>query len=317
LFVSDVGTNNIKILNLDGGYCKTFGAKGRGPSDTYFPIKICLVKDRLVVWEMGNRRFSFFSLDGKFLQMVKPDFHKRAVVRSMKTLDDRRIVLEILETKIDIEKNDAFEWRMLRLYSSEMKFIKELYRQKERGYKYFKEGKHFMITIPYSPQLCWDVLGKGKIVLGFSDKYEIKILDIDKNTTKSFSHPYTPVPVKKLDKEKALDSLTSKFTNPRWLERKKFILANTPFPAYKPVFKKIVCDIEGNILVFTNSKSDEGTFRKVNSGFDAFDNQGNLINNVRIQNNNFSILIEYSLSKNEFWVFNNDDEINFIKYKAR
>ena len=176
-----------------------------------------------------------------------------------------------------------------------------------------------MITAPFSPRLHWDILEEGKIVVGFSDRFEIKILDVDKNTSKSFTHSYTPVPVKEKDKAKALEAKTASLISSRWSELKKFILENTVFPAFKPAFKKIVCDIEGNILVFSYSKSDEGKYRGHAEAFDAFDSRGNLINHVRIQNNrNFSTQIQYSLPKNEFWVLDIIDwtEYNFVKYQA-
>ncbi len=318
LYVSDSGVHDIKSFRLDGTFYKKFGIKGRGPGDTYLPRYMCLSNDRLVVWEIGNRRFSFFALDGKFLKIEKYQLKSQEQVVGIKGLDDGRIILETIAIELNKEKRDAFEWHVLTLYSCEMKYIKEIYRQKEHSFKYFENANPPRIGLPFRPQLLWDILRGNKIAVGFSDKYEIKLIDINTGVTKSFSHSKTPVQVTDKDKQKYLDLVLSYLEKDENLKLMKFMRDNVTFPSFKPIFKKIRCDIEGHILVFLDSNSDEGGNIQYSDAFDVFDDQGKMINHVTITNREFSADMLFSVNNNEFWFRESEKkdsfDLFFMKY---
>ena len=70
IFVSDNGANDIKIFDKHGIFKKTIGQKGSGPGDLYWPDDLVCSKKNIYVWEIGNKRFSVFSQEGKFIKIL-------------------------------------------------------------------------------------------------------------------------------------------------------------------------------------------------------------------------------------------------------
>jgi len=62
-----------------------------------------------------------------------------------------------------------------------------------------------------------------------------------------------------------------------------FFVKNTKFPKYKPAFNDILCDSEGNIWVHTFLEDTE----KENRSFDVFDENGEFISRVKIEENGY------------------------------
>jgi hypothetical protein len=316
LYVLDLRLCDVKILNLNGQFIKSFGSKGKGPTDMLSPYLTCFSKDRLVVWEIGNRRFSFFSPGGKFLKIEKPKIKGR--LNNMKAFEDGRIILELERVEANKENKQIFEWLVLELYSSELKHLKTLYRQKESRFKYFLKGPYHRLRLPYRLELYWDVLIGAKIVVGFSEKYEIKIMDIDTGQTKSISRAYSPVKITEADKKEYLEYFKDEGKQQK-RHVNKFIRNNVEFPPFKPVFKNIITDNEGHILVFIFSSLDQGKSRYIANTFDVFDSSGTFVNNVKIEGNmELNIVKVISVSGNAFWFTEteNDSDVVYVKYEA-
>ncbi len=315
LYVSDLSLSDIKVFDLAGRFIKKFGVKGKGPADLFAPSHMCFTGDRLVVWEIGNKRFSFFSPDGKFIKVEKPKLKGR--LDYMRVLDDGRFILQLERTEANKEKKEIFEWCVLELYSRDMKYLKDVYRQKQHLYKYFKK-RPYSLYIPFSPMLNWDVLPGGKIVVGFPEKYEIKIIYIDTGQKKVFSRDYAPVRVTEVDKESCLASRLRREGGTWKRGAGKFYRDNVEFPEFKPAFKRILTDKEGHILVFDFSESDWGRIVWGAISFDVFDSNGSFINHVKIEKNEeLSVGRIFPVKGNEFWCTEDDDvNIMFVKYKA-
>ena len=95
---------------------------------------------------------------------------------------------------------------------------------------------------------------------------------------------------------------------------------NTEFPEYKPAFKRIHTDCEGNILVFNYGKIEKGYSQKLAKEFDAFDSSGNFISHVFIMSKDpISIFSLYSANGGVFWTTKEDDDIDnsIVKYRVK
>ncbi len=283
LFVTDIRTHDLKILNNDGTFVRTLGQKGKGPSDLLSPTFMCISKNRLLVWETMNRRVSYSSGGGKFLKIEKVSDKGR--FKWIRALTDGRIILETTEVEANKAKREIFEWRYLKLYSSEMKFIKTICRQKEYRFKYSKKPPFRRIILPYTAQLYWDVLPGNKVVTGFSDQYQLKIIDVDTGETRVISRDYQRVKVTEDDKKLVLANRFSGSDVKPKLGADKYTRDNIEFPEFKPVFKTIKTDSEGNILVFIVTKHDQSKLTAQTTCFDAFDSNGNFINHVKTKSN--------------------------------
>lgn len=73
MFLSNSSEHFIMKFDAGGNYKGKFGIKGTGPGDLYYPGVISVLDNRyLVVAEYASsRRFSVFSLKGKFIKMIK------------------------------------------------------------------------------------------------------------------------------------------------------------------------------------------------------------------------------------------------------
>lgn len=317
LYILDASLCDLKVLTTDGRFKKRFGQKGKGAGDLYLPYYAAFSADNLIVWESGNRRFSVFNPEGKFVKHVRLKHKGR--VKDIKTVDDGRFVLEWeLAGKV---KNEVFQFCVLELYSKDFEFIKMLYKKQVIRGKYIPKPKPRYLLQPYQPDVSWDVLPGNKIVIGYSGQYRLEILELTSGKTHVFSHTNKPIKITETDKNAFFDSMVRGGPNGR--PRKgadKFTRENTTFPDYKPAFKKILTDYEGNILVFNYEKNGRGNSRFRAKSFDAFDSRGNYINRVEIGLEDGIYILKIASGKeNVFWTIVETDYLDsgIIKYRAR
>ncbi len=270
LYIVDSGAHNVKIVHRNGKFKKAVGGKGRGPGNLYVPSRIAVVNSSLAVWELGNRRFSLFTPEGKFIRHVTPFDGQQ--MRNIKPLDNGNLVCEI--HKSDWVTNKLKTHRKLVLLSKDLEIIRIIYQKKVDDGKHIKEKRR---TIPsfFAPDVYWDVLPGNKIVYGFSAKYQLFVHDTVNDKTTRFSHRYTPIEVTEEDKK---DKLEGMFVNGRPTGADKSMWKYFDFPDYKPAFDRIVADGDGNILVICNPDRQHTH----TNAFDAFASKGRFIKRVKI-----------------------------------
>ena len=279
IFVSDIDAHNIKIFNPAGKLIKVVGRQGQGPGDFNSPSFIDIVGDRLIVWEVINRRFSILDENGRFIKSI-PNSPEIGRPEGMKALPDGRV---ILMTEMQVEINKVLQqWYRLFLLSSDLEILKTIYSVKLEIRKRITEPIRMYVPQPYTPCVYWDTTQDGLIILGCSDKYEIEVHDPDKGKLYSFSHDYQPIEVNDEDKKLHFSTFTIIFWKGNTKETKKgapdYVKNNTSFPKYKPAFENIISDYEGNIWVRPYNKN-----REVEEQFfDVFDKKGKFIQSVEI-----------------------------------
>lgn len=305
IYLVDPVSCKINMFNDSGKFVKSFGQEGKDGGDLWGPGQMVFRDNHLIVWENWNIRFSVFSPEGKFRNFIKVK-HK-GYVRDMKMLDNGCIILERYLT--GTVKDDYFGFKVLELYSRELEFIKFLFKKQVYREKYFPKSTHRFLSIPFAPDVLWDVLPGNKVVVAYSDKYEIDILDPAAEESRTFSHPYTPEKVSEGDKTNFFNSLTD--------TSRSFYMENAEFPGHKPAFQEIVTDSEGNILVFLYNESTEA-YRA--GYFDAFDSNGNFINRVKIAPEGGIFIYKlFSGKEDVFWAISmvSKTELGVFKYRVR
>jgi hypothetical protein len=309
VFISDMGTHSLKMFDSQGRFIKVVGQKGAGPGDLASPSTLGYNGENVFVWEIRNQRFSFFSEKGEYIKSVKPK--KQLMVKKIRALNNGDVIIET--EKYNYGQNIGQEC-ILGLYSKDLEFKKDIYRHPVLTNKFITKPMRINIPQPFQPLVSWDIVKNGKIIIGFQEKYEIGIYDIEGKKTASFTHEYQPVKITEKDKKEFFDSIT--FTNGNKISRgaPKYMRDNTTFPKYKPVFEHIVVDYEGNILVFpsisTTSKDKKITY------FDAFDPQGKFIKKAAVDSKKLSFY--YILfHKGHVWtvIQDEDEESILVKYK--
>jgi len=71
IYVLDSKEIRIKVFDKNGKPLRTFGKKGQGPGEIQMPTRMYLTpKKEILIYDQGNRRLSFYSLDGKCLREI-------------------------------------------------------------------------------------------------------------------------------------------------------------------------------------------------------------------------------------------------------
>lgn len=327
LYVLDTDCSNIKVFTEDGRFIKVFGQEGSRESELNFPTRINVIDSQLVVWAARAQRFSIFNADGTFKHILQP--FKKGFIEKFDSPGNGNLVIE--RTGIDTIGDDMYKVVSIELYSKNCQLIKVLYQKLVLYYRIVKTpGKEPVeLPTPFQPDVYWSILpgndghNTNKVVIGCSDAYSIDIIDNETGKSRTFTHPYTPVKVNEADKNAYFNNaIIRRDEQGNYTVQKadRFMIDNTTFPEYKPVFKRFITDYEGNILVFTYTDSDNGKFPKSATEFDAFDSDGQFINHVKIANDAEIHIIRFFSDKNHiFWGQSSDTGIplGLTKYTVK
>lgn len=316
VYVCDYKANSVLKFDSDGNFLKTIGRKGQGPGDFNMPFNIAVTKDRLYVWEMGNRRISALALDGTYQKSVHVEMMEGSP-QAMKSLPNGSVLLGW--EMMDFQNFDKPQIYSLRIMSPDLIFEKTVYQRNIWQNKYARlEGRFTNIPQPFSPFVSWDVTPDGKIIVSDQKTYEIEIHDPIKGRLSSFKHDQEPVKITEKDKEIFFAGMVSSVTydgkTPSQMKKgaPDYIVKATSFPEAKPPFFNLMSDAEGNILVFPyqTDRSAEG------KAFDAFSPEGQFLGFVKIEEMKFR-LTKAAPWREGFWTFSYDEDgiPGLVKYR--
>jgi len=314
IYICDYRTHNIKVFDPSGKFIKTIGREGQGPGEFQMPFYLAFAKGRLAVWELGKRRLSVLTVDGKYLtsvQMMSTDGWPRKI----RSLPNGDFIVERIKTFYGDNKKP--QECTIEIYSPELECKKTIYMQSIWENKYITSPRQTNVPQPFACRVYWNIAPDGKIIIGYSEKYIIEIFDSETGKLFDFSHTYDPIKITDKEKTAWFAGITS--TLPQGGIKQgapDYIVKNTKFPKYKPVFHSIIFDGEGNILVFSYPKGNI----KGAGDFDAFDPTGNFIGRVQVKGDisfpsNFSRVYNQGSS---FWIRGTTEEglFQIVKYKV-
>lgn len=95
VYYLDVKANNIKKFDASGTFLKVIGREGLGPGEFQLPSQLTCSRDRIIVWELMNMRFSILTLDGDFIKSVRHSFNEEGNARRLRALPDGNILIEL------------------------------------------------------------------------------------------------------------------------------------------------------------------------------------------------------------------------------
>jgi len=313
LYVCDYQAHDIKVFNSSGKFLNRIGRQGQGPGEFNMPFNLALTKERLIVWEISNRRFSVFSNKGGYLKSIQVQMSD-GMPRKLRALPNGDFVIE--KYKMFFGDNEKPQECLIEIFSPNLEFKETVYSRDTWENKYITKPHRTNVPMPFSPTVHWDVSPDGKIITGYSETFLLEIYDGQGSKISQFEHKYNPVKVTSEDKEKFFSGITSRSSSGETIQgAPDFIKKNTKFPKFKPAFYNFMIDSEGNILVFCHQKDNTADYRL----FSAFDPGGTFINDVRIENAEslrFSFYRACFWGKN-FWIIEfTPDEIAIVrKYK--
>jgi hypothetical protein len=282
VYICDMMAHNIKKFDAKGTFLKTIGKQGQGPGDFDMPIEIEIVDGHLYVRELNNERFSILDLEGVFIKSVSLP-RGYGVWWKTKALPDGRFIVH--GEKADYLVPNSRQQCFIDLYTSDLGLIKTIYSRPISRAKIIIEPRRTNVAIPFAPIVYWDMTPDAKIVVGYSEKYEVEIYDPDKRKILSFSHGYKPIEVTANDKEDYFKKMMSVLSVDRRIQTvgkgaPDYIVKNTEFPKYYPAYHSLKVDGEGNIWVLPYYRKNPKDPAPL---FDVFDQNGAFINRVRIE----------------------------------
>lgn len=278
IYVVDSGAKNIKKFDPQGKFLKVFGREGQGPGEFGGLYYSTFAKDRLVVWDSGNRRLCAFNPDGEYMTSTNISYEAGSV-RKLRGLATGEVLVE-MEKTFRSEPDKPQECR-IDLYSEDLKFIRTIYERSLWRKKYVRTQEYgtSVLYLPYSSDVQWDVTSAGRIVIGYSANYEFEIYDTSGIKTGAITHEYEPVKVTEKDKKAFFDSVAFYSMGERLKEVPEYITKYTEFPKNKPAFSNILADAHGNIWVLLNGEKED----EMGKIFEIFDPSGQFISHVRIE----------------------------------
>lgn len=277
IYVLDLSDNNIKKFDASGRFLKVIGSKGQGPGEFNVPTDLAFAKNTLVVLDRGNRRLCALTPGGEFIKAESAASYSGWPER-LKALPSGDIVLEA--EKFYSGDADKPQDRSLEVLTPDLKPIKTIYSQAVSRTKLLRlQGMKFFAPQPFCADVFWDVSPSGRIIVGFSAKYEIDILAPDGGEISTLTHDYEPVKVTAEEEKSFFAGSFFRTEKGTQLAVPDEIVKNTTFPKFKPAFQALAVDSEGNILVQTYSKNTVD----MNRYFDAFDAGGKFIARFHVE----------------------------------
>jgi hypothetical protein len=247
IFVLDYKESQIRVFDKNGNYLQTIGKKGQGPGELDRPRMIALNQDELMALELGQRRLSFFSLEGQFLRSLSTKEFWTLSAR----IDSAGNII-ITEGLMD-PQNPSY--RVIK-FDSQMNLKKEIASSPAPN-----ASKGFN---PFMPVHYWVVDKSDNIIYGYPEKYEIQVFNPEGEVIKKITREYEAVEVAEDEKEERMKDAPTGI---------KFI-----FSKYHSAFQRFVVDDEGRIAVMTWEKA-KG---KKNYVHDIFDPQGRFLTKVAL-----------------------------------
>lgn len=311
--VVDFGDNNLKLFDAAGKFLKVIGRKGQGPGEFNMPTDLAVSGDRLAVWDMGNRRLSLFGVNGDFVKSEDASSFT-ARPRDLAALPQGEFLLETEKTYFN--EPDRPQDCSLDVLSPDLKTKNTVYRQAVLRNKYRRQGSvTFNVIQPFGPDVFWAVTPGGRIVVGYSEKYEFLVYRTDGVEEFRFSHPHEAVKVTGEDEKSFFAGMSYTEGGAVKLGAPEHIVKNTVFPKFKPAFNRLFVDSDGNFLVHTYPRNKQEESRS----FDAFDGRGRFLARVRVEGD-VLLPVQRRISPivdGRFWAvdYDTEDSPRVVKYR--
>jgi len=268
IYLLNSGQDQILHFDGQGKFLKSFGGKGSGPGEIAYCYMMELdPQGQVCTFDFGNRRFSIFEADGRFVKNLKPQ--GRSLPKKYRLQSGGRFL--IAWGKPDFESVESGTIIQLSLYSETLETGKEVFSTKIFD-NVWKRGETNQIQ-PFYADMFWDVQPNGTVVAAYAGEYRIEFYSLDGGLLKTESHKTEKIPVSDQDKEEFFAGMT--YTDGRDVINgaPPEVRKRTVFPKYKPFFNRLFVDSEGYILLRTAQKKGDLTIWEVFSPDGKFVNQ--------------------------------------------
>ena len=251
IYILDIKEGHIKVFNSLGNYVNTIGKKGQGPGEMQYPAFISITsQNEIVIEDPAVRRLTFYSLEGEYLRSISTagGLVVNVKVDSLGNVIGTMAVREEDNPRYELVKCDPELNKLFTIGASPLP----------------KPGKYN----PFMPMMAWALEDNDRIVFGYPEEYEIKILDANGKTEMRILRNYDPVAV---TEEEIEEIKKARRASPDKRE--------LDIPSHHPAYRWIIVDDVNNLWVRTWEKPPTG------EGFyyDVFDTEGKYIAKVPLE----------------------------------
>jgi hypothetical protein len=255
----------------EGAHVITIQSRGEGPGDLAWPILMDLApRGGPVVYDISNRRFSFFGEDGHFIRAVG----MQESVWGFGLGPSGECYLETHDPDLQGTRGGT-EVRLWR-YTPDLGNGSVIDSALVKDNEYIHQPRFQNVPIPFPETMVWAVTPRGHLVVARTKDYSIKILGSDLTVLAETRHEGTHLPVTEEDREDFFANMQTSTGGVVTQGAPEYIRKETHFPAYKPSFRSIQVDHEGYLLFSTYETTPEGRV------FDVFDSQARFVNRVTL-----------------------------------
>lgn len=288
LFVAFKPDHCIYKFNPEGKYVTKFGQKGKGPGDFYSPGSLSILDGRhLVVGEYPSmRRISLFDFDGNFIKLLKTDNSSF----SPTALKNRKIAYTTDKFGPGENSSQIFTTVIIKdVKTGREKAVYEINREEKHT---ILEGGRRFISFVESGEVIITQTKDGNLLVGLTISPELKLYSPEGELLQAFRLKMDPIPVTRKYIRKYKESIIRYWEeqnfNKRMIEAIKKSSLNNLFDEYAPLYKEILVDSEGNILVFKYTDC----FGDCSEIFQVYSPEGQYICDVTIESGIYDFQID-------------------------
>lgn len=272
IYVNDWDRKRIQKFDPQGKYLLTIGRRGRGPGEFVNAWNPRFDKNgNLYVFDLGNHRISFFTKEGEYLRQIS--FPQGMSIHYVKSNE----LYFSAQSKI-LNDSDVFSYTYTYgLFDKDVNQLAEIYSRTTERKRDTRSRAHYLANIyssdAYDPELTFLMDENEFIYLGYPEKYEIKIFDVEGKLEKIIQREYEPIKIGKKHKEdfiKYLEDEYFRFT-PRVEPLKKEIIGLIKYPKYLPAYQTFTLMENRWLFVVVDLGEDDAKL------IDVFDQDGKYI----------------------------------------
>ncbi|MGA2533526.1 MAG: 6-bladed beta-propeller [Candidatus Aminicenantales bacterium] len=256
IYILDFKEAHIMVFNKAGGYLGTIGRKGQGPGEMQGPMNIFITpRDEILVNDRGNRLLHFFGRDGQYLRSIslgRMQSFSRPEVDSQDNVVGRPVIFLPSRVVYVLAKFDSGLKELFRVFSYEYDIVPN-------------------IRNMLPPECFWAVGINDNIIWGYSDKYELHLLDKSGHSLRHIIKDYEPVKITEEEKKEWASSVYGDKGVPSDIK--------VNWKNNHNAFHSLDVDDSGRIFVQTYEKAAEGH----GYYYDVFDPEGKYIARILLK----------------------------------
>lgn len=270
LFVMDI--EKVRVFDMkDLKLINSFGQKGEGPAEYKivpdFPLRLKAFKDFIIVESID--KLSYFSLEGEYIKEKK----KLPLLLKVSEIGNNYIGRRLIQPQ-----DGSLSTIAIKIYNSEFKEIKELYKQ-----KFLRQGAYPNFSWNMGKEFLLYQVADNKIFVEKSDKdFLIDVYDFKGNKLYEIKKDYRKIPINSNDKKNMIKEfeMEPQFQNIlkkygfKWNEFSKNYKYN--FPSHHPPIKSM--EIDNNKIYISTSRTEGNKVETI-----VMDLKGNVLKTVLIE----------------------------------